>query len=107
MIQVLQSLRDGSTALAAVPAPAAAAGCVVVRSRASLISAGTERMLLDFGKASWISKARSQPDKVRMVLEKMRTDGIAATLEAVNAKLDTAITLGYCNAGVVLESGDA
>ncbi len=62
-------------------------------------------MLLEFGRASWIGKARRQPDKVRMVLEKVRTDGLAATLESVNAKLDQAIPLGYCNAGVVLESG--
>jgi predicted dehydrogenase/threonine dehydrogenase-like Zn-dependent dehydrogenase len=63
-------------------------------------------MLLDFGKANWIVKARQQPDKVRMALEKIRTDGIAATLESVNAKLDQPIALGYSNAGVVLESGD-
>ena len=63
-------------------------------------------MLLDFGKANWLDKARQQPDKVRMVFEKLRTDGIAATLESVNAKLDQAIALGYSNAGVVLESGD-
>jgi predicted dehydrogenase/threonine dehydrogenase-like Zn-dependent dehydrogenase len=62
-------------------------------------------MLLDFGKAGWIEKARQQPDKVRMVLEKVRTDGIAATLESVNAKLDQALALGYSNAGVVIESG--
>jgi len=64
-------------------------------------------MLLDFGKANSVDKARQQPDKVRMVLEKLRTDGIAATLESVNAKLDQAIALGYSNAGVVLESGDS
>jgi predicted dehydrogenase/threonine dehydrogenase-like Zn-dependent dehydrogenase len=62
-------------------------------------------MLLEFGKANWLDKARQQPDKVRMVLEKVRTDGIAATLEAVNAKLDQPIPIGYCNAGVVIESG--
>lgn len=105
MRQVLQSLRDGATALAEVPCPAAGRDHVLICSRATLISAGTERMLLDFGKAGWIQKARQQPDKVRMVLEKVRTDGIAATLESVNAKLDQAIPLGYCNAGVVVESG--
>jgi len=62
-------------------------------------------MLLDFGKANWIEKARQQPDKLRMVIEKIRTDGIGATLEAVNAKLDQAIALGYSNGGVVIESG--
>jgi len=105
MLQVLQSLRDGTTSLAELPAPAPARGQVLLRTRATLISAGTERMLLEFGKAGWIEKARRQPDKVRQVLEKIRTDGLAATLESVNAKLDQAVTLGYCNAGVVLESG--
>ena len=105
MRQVLQSLRDGATSLADIPCPGVGRGQLVIRSRTSLISAGTERMLLDFGKANWIDKARQQPDKVRMVFEKLRTDGVAATLESVNAKLDQAIALGYSNAGVVLESG--
>src|ERR1017187_9250157 len=104
MLQILQNLRDGATSLAEVPCPAAGRDHLLIRSHATLISAGTERMLLDFGKAGWIQKARQQPDKVRMVLEKVRTDCFAATLESVKAKLDQAIPLGYCNAGVVLES---
>jgi len=78
---------------------------VLIRSRASLISSGTERMLLEFGRAGWIGKARQQPDKVRQVLEKIRTDGAWATWEAVQAKLDQPVALGYSNAGVVLEVG--
>src|ERR1017187_1739965 len=105
MLQILQSLRDGTTSLSECPCPAAGRDHLLIRSRATLISAGTERMLIDFGKAGWIQKARQQPDKVRMVLEKVRTAGIAATLESVKAKLDQAIPLGYCNAGVVIESG--
>jgi len=105
MLQILQNLRDGITSLTEVPCPAAGPDHLLIRSRASLISGGTERMLLDFGKAGWIQKARQQPDKARMVLEKARTDGLAATLESVKAKLDQVIPLGYCNAGVVLESG--
>ena len=62
-------------------------------------------MLLEFGKANWISKARQQPDKVRQTLEKVRTDGLAATVDAVRAKLDQPIPLGYCNVGTVIESG--
>ena len=77
----------------------------MIRTRATLISSGTERMLLEFGKANWIEKARQQPDKVRMVLEKARVDGLAATLQAVQAKLDQYIGPGYCNAGEVVESG--
>ena len=64
-------------------------------------------MLLEFGKANWINKARQQPDKVRQTLEKVRTDGLAATVDAVRAKLDQPIPLGYCNVGTVIETGDA
>lgn len=105
MQQIVQSLRNGTVRLVDVPAAPAAGGGLSIRSRVSLLSAGTERMLLEFGRAGWIDKARQQPDKVRMVFEKLRTDGIAATLEAVNAKLDRAIAPGYSNAGVVVESG--
>lgn len=105
MKQVLQNLKDGSTRLAEVPAPNAASGQLLIHTRASLVSAGTERMLVEFGKANWLDKARQQPDKVRMVLEKVRTDGLAATLEAVRSKLDQPLALGYCNVGVVAEAG--
>lgn len=104
MKQLLQSLKDGSTEVAKVPAPRTGEGQVSIRSHVSLVSAGTERMLVDFGKANLIQKARSQPDKVRMVLEKARTDGIAATYGAVRSKLDQPLALGYCNVGRVIES---
>lgn len=104
MKQLLQSLKDGATEVAEVPAPRAGQGQVLIRSHVSLISAGTERMLVDFGKANLIQKARSQPDKVRVVLEKARTDGIAATYDAVRSKLDQPLALGYCNVGRVIES---
>lgn len=104
MKQLLQSLKDGSTEVAEVPAPRTGQGQVLIRSHVSLVSAGTERMLVDFGKANLIQKARSQPDKVRMVLEKARTDGIAATYDAVRSKLDQPLALGYCNVGRVIES---
>jgi predicted dehydrogenase/threonine dehydrogenase-like Zn-dependent dehydrogenase len=105
MKQVLQSLRTGVVEVPDVPCPAPRRGEVLIRTRATLLSSGTERMLLEFGKANWIEKARQQPDKVRMVLQKVRTDGLAATLESVKAKLDEPVALGYCNAGVVLEAG--
>lgn len=104
MKQLLQSLKDGSTEVAEVPAPRTGQGQVLVRSHVSLVSAGTERMLVDFGKANLIQKARSQPDKVRMVLEKVKTDGLATTLDAVRSKLDQPLALGYCNVGRVIES---
>lgn len=105
MLQVLQSLRDGATTVAEVPTPVAGAQSLLVRTVATVISAGTERMLVDFGRSSWIDKARSQPDKVRQVLDKMRTDGIGPTLDSVRAKLDQPLVLGYCQAGVVVEVG--
>ncbi len=105
MKQVLQSLKTGVTSVADVPCPAVGAGSVLIRSNASLISAGTERMLVEFGKAGWIQKARQQPDKVRMVVDKVRTDGLMPTLEAVFNKLDQPLPLGYCNVGRVLEAG--
>ena len=105
MKQVLQNLRSGATEVAEVPAPGLRPGHILVRTTRSLISAGTERMLVEFGKAGWIAKARQQPDKVRMVWEKVKTDGLAPTLEAVMNKLDQPLPLGYCNVGIVESVG--
>lgn len=105
MKQVLQSLKDGQTEVAEIPTPGAGSGRLLIHTTRSLISAGTERMLLEFGQGSLLSKARQQPDKVRDVLAKARTDGISATVEAVRAKLDQPIPLGYCNVGCVADVG--
>lgn len=105
MKQVLQNLKTGDIELADVPTPLVRAGHLLVHTSASLVSAGTERMLLEFGRGNWLDKARQQPDKVRMVLDKMRTDGLAATLDAVQSKLDQPLPLGYCSVGVVAEIG--
>src|SRR5712691_1587062 len=105
MLQILQSLRNGTTSLEEVPSATAGPGRLLIRTSKSLVSAGTERMLLDFGKAGWIAKARQRPDKIGMVLDKIKTDGILSTIESVRAKLDQPIPLGYSNAGVVLETG--
>jgi predicted dehydrogenase/threonine dehydrogenase-like Zn-dependent dehydrogenase len=105
VLQVLQSLSTGAIEVADVAAPKARQGAILIETRASLISAGTERMLLDFGRANLIDKALQQPEKVKQTLEKVRTDGVVATLEAVRSKLDQPLPLGYCNAGVVLEVG--
>jgi predicted dehydrogenase len=105
MRQVLQSLRDGSTEVAEVPSPGSRRGHLLIRTERTLVSAGTERMLVDFGKAGWIQKARQQPDKVRMVWDKMCTDGIQPTIEAVFGKLDQPLPLGYCNVGTVVDVG--
>jgi predicted dehydrogenase/threonine dehydrogenase-like Zn-dependent dehydrogenase len=105
MKQIIQSLKTGATEVAEVPCPAVGRGQLLIRSSCSLISAGTERMLVDFGKANPIEKARQQPDKVRMVIDKIRTDGLLPTLDAVRGKLEQPLPLGYCNVGVVLEAG--
>lgn len=105
MKQILQSLKSGETRLEDVPAPRVAPGAVLIRTSRSLVSAGTERMLVDFGKANVLDKARQQPDKVRMVLDKVRTDGLMPTIEAVRSKLDQPLALGYCNVGRVIEVG--
>lgn len=105
MRQVLQNLQTGETQLVEVPAPAVSKGKVLIQSKTSLISTGTERMLVDFGKSSLLAKARNQPDKVKQVLNKVKTDGLLTTIDAVRSKLAQPIPLGYCNVGVILESG--
>jgi predicted dehydrogenase/threonine dehydrogenase-like Zn-dependent dehydrogenase len=105
MKQILQSLKTGRTEVADVPAPGVHRGQLLIRSQRTLVSAGTERMLVEFGKAGWLQKARQQPDKVRMVLDKIRTDGLQPTLEAVVNKLDQPLPLGYCNVGRALSIG--
>ncbi len=105
MKQILQNLKTGATEVAEVPWPTVKQGHLLIRSTTTLVSAGTERMLVEFSKAGWIDKARQQPDKVRMVLDKIRTDGLIPTVEAVFNKLDQPLPLGYCNVGRVIEVG--
>ena len=105
MKQILQNLSNGETSLVEIPCPKNTQGNILIASRNTLVSAGTERMLVDFGRANLLEKARKQPDKVKMVLDKVRSDGLFPTLDAVKSKLDQPLPLGYCNSGVVLESG--
>lgn len=105
MKQLIQSLKNGETLLEEVPAPLAGPGEVLIRTSCSLVSKGTEKMLVDFGKAGWISKARQQPDKVKQVLDKIAAEGLLPTLENVFRKLDQPIPLGYCNVGQVIAVG--
>lgn len=106
MKQILQHLKSGELEVADVPCPRVGRGMLLIQTRASLISAGTERMLVEFGQANLIQKVRQQPDKVKQVLEKLKTDGLMPTMEAVFRRLDEPMPLGYCNAGVVIETGD-
>ena len=72
MKQILQSLSNGETMIVEVPAPVVAPGSLLIETRSSLISLGTEKMLMDFGKAGWIDKAKKQPDKFFQVIDKIR-----------------------------------
>jgi predicted dehydrogenase/threonine dehydrogenase-like Zn-dependent dehydrogenase len=104
--QIIQDLQSGKTILADVPAPIIKAGCLLIRTKISLVSLGTERMLVEFGKANLIDKARQQPEKVKQVLDKIKSDGLWPTLDAVFKKLGEPLPLGYCNAGEVIAVGE-
>lgn len=105
MKQILQSFKTGETTLEEVPAPIVGHGSILIQTTCSLVSLGTERMLVEFGKSSLISKARQQPDKVKQVLDKIKTEGLIPTLEAVFNKLEQPLPLGYCNVGKVIAIG--
>ena len=105
MKQVIQSFKTGETQVVDVPCPQNISGNLLMASTTSLVSSGTEKMLLDFGKASFINKALQQPDKVKQVLQKVKTDGLMATYETVSSKLDQPFAPGYCNVGIVAEIG--
>ena len=105
MKQILQDMAKGGSSIVEAPAPKVTKNHVVINTKTTLISAGTERMLVDFGKANLIDKACSQPDKVKMVLEKVQTDGLITTVDAVKSKLAQPLPLGYCNVGVVEQVG--
>lgn len=106
MKQLIQNLKNGQTQLEDVPAPQVKRGSVLIQTRRSLVSLGTERMLVEFGKANLLDKARQQPDKVRMVWDKVKSDGLLPTLEAVFSKLEQPLPLGYCNVGTVIAVGE-
>ena len=105
MKQIIQDLKTGATILEEVPVPQVKPGYILIKTTHTLVSLGTERMLVEFGKANLIDKARQQPDKVKQVLDKIKTDGLQPTLEAVFNKLGQPLPLGYCNVGKVIAVG--
>jgi predicted dehydrogenase/threonine dehydrogenase-like Zn-dependent dehydrogenase len=105
MKQIILPFQSGEPELVNVPAPAIQPGQLLIRTRSSVVSAGTERMLVDFGKAGWIGKMRQQPQRVQDVLRKMKKDGIRPTIEAVRRKLDQPIPMGYSQCGEVIGIG--
>ena len=105
MREIIQSLSTGKTKVEDIPAPSISDQEVLIKTKASIISAGTEKMLVEFGKANFISKIKKQPDKVIDVLEKIKNDGLIDTLESVKSKLDQPISLGYSNVGIIQKIG--
>jgi threonine dehydrogenase-like Zn-dependent dehydrogenase len=107
MNYLLQSLSTGKLRLQPAASREPSAFSINTASMCSLISTGTERMLLEFGRSSYLEKARQQPDKVKQVLAKIKTDGVLATYRAVKSKLDFPIALGYSNVGHVTAIGSS
>jgi predicted dehydrogenase/threonine dehydrogenase-like Zn-dependent dehydrogenase len=105
MKQVLQNMRTGKTSVEDVPIPTPRAGMALIRTCASLVSAGTERSVVEFAEKSLLGKARSRPDLVRQVLDKARREGLLTTVEAAFNRLDEPLALGYSSAGVITTMG--
>jgi len=106
MKQVLQNLNDGKTRVVEVPAPVARNNMALIQTAASLVSAGTERTLVEFAEKNLVGKARSRPDLVRQVLDKARREGLVPTIQAAFNRLDQPMPLGYSSAGVIIEAGE-
>jgi len=106
MKQVFQDARSAEVSVEDVPAPKLLAGCVLVRTAASVVSAGTERASSEFASKNLLQKARMQPDLVREVLNKISRDGLVATVSAVRSRLDQPGALGYSSAGTVIAVGE-
>jgi threonine dehydrogenase-like Zn-dependent dehydrogenase len=106
MKQVLQNLRSGETLVADVPVPEVKPGMLLVKTAASLVSAGTERMLVEFAEKSLLGKARSRPDLARQVIDNARRERLLTTVEAAFNRLDQPMPLGYSSAGTVAAIGE-
>ena len=105
MKQVIQNIRSGKLSLQDIPAPAAMPGHVLIINQSSLVSAGTEKMIMNLAKKSLLGKAKERPDQVKRVLQKIRNEGLFNTVDAVFKKLDEPMTMGYSSAGIVLACG--
>jgi predicted dehydrogenase/threonine dehydrogenase-like Zn-dependent dehydrogenase len=106
MKQIIQSFKTGETLLEEIPVPVCKKGAILIQTTHSLVSLGTEKMLVQFGNANLFEKVLQQPDKVRQVLDKMQTDGVIHTVKAVFKKLEQPLPMGYCNVGIVREIGE-
>lgn len=105
MQQLIQNVRSGELKVTDVPEPMVRPGHVLIANACSVVSAGTEKMVMELAKKSLLGKARERPDHVRRVLEKLRNEGFFNTIRQVLEKLDEPMTMGYSSAGVVLACG--
>ncbi|HQK05781.1 MAG TPA: bi-domain-containing oxidoreductase, partial [Anaerolineaceae bacterium] len=106
MKQILQYLNNGKTVVEEVPVPAVRRGMVLVQTACSLVSAGTERMVVDFASKNLVGKATSRPDLVKQVVQKAMREGLFPTVEAAFNKLDQPMPLGYSSSGIVVKAGE-
>ncbi len=106
MKQLLQNMKTGKTTIEDIPIPTPRAGQALVKVAASLVSAGTERMVVEFAEKSLVGKARSRPDLVRQVVDKMKREGVVPTVQAAFNRLDQPMALGYSSAGTIVSLGD-
>jgi NADPH:quinone reductase-like Zn-dependent oxidoreductase len=105
MKQLIQNIKNGKTTIEDVPVPTPREGQALVKVSASLISAGTERMVVEFAEKSLVGKARSRPDLVKQVLDKAKREGITPTLQAAFNRLNQPMALGYASAGTIVALG--
>src|SRR5688572_26117041 len=106
MKQLLQNIKNGKTIVEDVPVPTPREGQALVKVEASLVSAGTERMVVEFAEKSLVGKARSRPDLVKQVIDKARREGLVNTAQAALTRLDQPMALGYSSAGTIIGLGE-
>src|SRR5215510_15333722 len=105
MKQLLQNIKTGKSIVEDVPLPMPREGQALVKVAASVVSAGTERMVVEFAEKSLVGKARSRPDLVKQVIEKARRQGLVNTAQAAFNRLDQPMALGYSSAGTIVTLG--
>src|SRR4030095_11737359 len=105
MKQLLQNIKTGKSIVEDVPVPNPREGQALVKVEASLVSAGTERMGVEFAEKSLVAKARSRPDLVKQVVDKARREGVVNTAQAAFNRLDQPMALGYSSAGTLIGLG--
>ncbi len=106
MKQLLQNMKTGRTTIEEIPVPTPHTGQALVKVATSLVSAGTERMVVEFAEKSLVGKARSRPDLIRQVVDKMKREGVLPTVQATFNRLDQPMALGYSSAGTIILLGD-